>query len=381
MMRRLCYILVLLFTWTALSHAQGYYMELPYENVNGKLIVEAEVEGHHGRFVFDTGAPFYISHALWQKLGKGDTRDQGIIDAAGHRLTVQKTVVKRLHLGGENGFNYDGVPANIIPAGNMIEALGIDGIIGCDIMPQSVVRFDSRRSVIIITDDVAPFNISVRNRMKMETNAQNCPFVEVNVGRGVIETPLFDSGSAAFYAISAATAAEGMKAGSVEKVADGYGTTGFGLGGESAVTEKQRVKVLDLRLGSGKFRNLVTETSPGGTLIGTAILKYGVVTLDYAHGAFYYEPFEQQPVDLSEKHWNLDITYDQGNIRVAGAWDNLRQQVTIGDRLVAVDGKELQIVTLEEAMKGNLLKIKKDTAKVMLEKRDGTRYSVTIEKK
>ena len=380
-MKRILLLATVLCAYCFNGVAQGYYLELPYENVNGKIFIEAVVDGHKGRFIFDTGAPFYITHALWQKLGSADTRDQGIIDAAGHQLNVQKTTVKRLHLGGSTGFNYDGVPANIIPQGNMIEAFGIDGLIGCDIMPRSVVRFDSRRSVIIITDDIAPFNISMRNRMKMEANGQNCPFVEVNVGRGVIETPMFDSGSPAFYAISAETAAQAAKAGAVEVVDEGVGTTGFGLGGESAVTEKQRVKILDLRLGSGKFRNLVTETSPGGTLMGTAILKHGIVTLDYAHGAFYFEPFEQQPVDLAEKHWNLDVTFDRGDARVAGAWGSLRKQVTLGDRLVAVDGKALDKVSLEEALKGNLLKIKKDAAEIVLEKADGQQYTVTIERK
>lgn len=363
--------------------AQSYYVELPYEDVNGKLIVQAEVDGYTGRFVFDTGAPFYISHALWQKLGGGETGNQGVIDAAGHQMTVQKTAVGRLHLGGADGLNFEGMKANIIPAGNMIEALGIDGIVGCDMLQRSVVRFDSKRRVIVITDDVTPFHISPRNRMKMEANGQNCPFVTVNVGRGVIEEPLFDTGSAAFYAIGAETAAAGVRAGSVEVVDSGYGRSGFGLGGEAAATSRQRVRIADLRLGSGKFRNVTTSTSPGGTLMGSGVLKHGIVTLDYAHGAFYFEPFEAEPVDLDEKQWNLDITYDKGDIRVAGVWNSLRgkDKVTLGDRLVAVDGVALEKVSLEEAMKGNLLKIKKDAAEATLEGADGQRYTITIERK
>ena len=377
-------MLTVLLLWAGLmAMAQShYYLELPYENVNGKLMVKATVEGVEGRFVFDTGAPLYITAALAEKLQAEANGTQGIIDAAGHRLSVSSTTVRNLTLGeGEGRLNYQGAKANIIPKGNMIESFGIDGIIGTDIMPYSVVRFDSKRQMIIITDDTAPFHISPRCRMAMETNEQNCPFVQVNVGKGVIETPLFDSGSPAFYALGEAIAQEGMKKGAVELLGKGYGTSGFGLGGESAATERSRVQINDLRLGTGKFHRVVTQTNPGGSLIGTGLLKYGYVTLDFAHKAFYFEPFEAEPVDCYQKAWNLDITYNDGHILISGVWDEMREQVELGEEIVAVDGKPLPKVSLEEALRGNLLKITKDKAKIKLRKPDGAEHEVKIERK
>lgn len=362
--------------------AQGHYsLELPYENVNGKLMVSATVDGQKGRFCFDTGAPLYISSALAKKIGTEAQRSQGIIDAAGHKLTVGSTVVGKLVLGeGTSTLTFEGPKANIIPEGNMIEGFGLDGIIGCDIMPHSVVRFDSKRQVIIITDDATPFQISPRCRMQMDMNKQNCPFVQINVGNGVIETPLFDSGSPALYSIGEETAHRAIEAGAVQELQKGISTSGFGLGGESAASESSRVKIKDLRIGMGKLRNVVSQTQPGGTLIGTSLLKYGYVTLDFEHKAFYFEPFESTPIDCYEKHWDLDITYHEGSILVAGAWGDIRSQVELGEEIIAVDGKALAKVSLEEALQGNLLKISADKATLTLRRKDQTEHTVVITK-
>ncbi len=365
---------------TLAGFAQGhYYLEMPYENVNGKLMVSATVDGQKGRFCFDTGAPLYISSALAMKIGTEAQHSQGIIDAAGHKLTVGSTVVGKLVLGeGANTITFQGPKANIIPDGNMIEGFGLDGIIGCDIMPHSVVRFDSKRQVIIITNDATPFNISPRCRMQMDMNKQNCPFVQINVGNGVIEAPLFDSGSPALYSIGEETALRAIEAGAAEELQKGISTSGFGLGGESTASESSRVKLNDLRIGMGKLRNVVSQTHPGGTLIGTGLLKYGYVTLDFEHKAFYFEPFESTPTDCYEKHWNLDITYHEGNILVAGAWGNMRSKVELGEEIIAVDGKPLAKVSLEEALKGNLLKISSEKATLTLRRKDQTEHTVEI---
>ncbi len=362
-----------------------YYVELPYEDVNGKLVVEAKVEGISGKFVFDTGAPFYISYPLSQKISSEQTGHQGIIDAGGNHVQVEKTMVESLHLGpSESGLMFVNVPARIIPQGNIVEQLGVDGIIGCDIMPDAVVRMDSRRHVIIITDDIAPFKINMRNRMKMSVNGQNIPFVEVNLGKGVIETPMFDSGSAAFYELCEETAEKYLQAGAFELIAKGYGSAGIGIGGTAAVMERKRMKISDLRLGTGKFHNVVTETIQGSmSRFGSGILAYGVVTLDFGNGAFYYEPFEAgKVVNLYKPTWNIDISYDNGHVVVAGIWDEeLAKRVQLGDVIKAIDGTAVPEVNLREALRNGLLKIKKSKAKLTVQSKDGKEYQVKITRK
>lgn len=362
-----------------------YYVELPYENVNGKLIVEAKVEGITGKFVFDTGAPFYISYPLSQKISSKQIGHQGIIDSGGNQIQVEKNIVESLYLGpSESGLMFVNVPARVIPQGNIVEQLGVDGIIGCDIMPDAVVRMDSRRQMIIITDDIAPFKISMRNRMRMTVNGQNIPFVEINLGKGVIETPMFDSGSTAFYELCEETAEKYLQAGAFELIAKGYGSAGLGIGGTAAIMERKRMKISDLRMGTGKFHNVVTETIHGAmSRFGSGILAYGVVTLDFGNGAFYYEPFEAgKIVDLYKPTWDIDISYDNGHVVVAGIWDEeLTERVQLGDIIKAIDGIAVPEVNLREALRNGLLKIKKSKARLTLQSKDGKEYHVKITRK
>lgn len=383
-------ILLCFFCTGSWAQAQpAYYYELPYEEVNGKLIINATVEGIPGRYIFDTGAPFYISSKLYKKIATGNkTQQQKVIDASGQEVEVQSVPVKTVSIGSNGMLKIEGAIANIIPEGNMIEAFGVDGIIGSNFFPSSVVRFDSKKHQIIITDNVAPFHINPRCRINMDnSNGQNIPFIRVNLGKGVMDNPMFDSGSSSFFELNENVALGGIIPESAgEVLSEGFGSSDVGLGGKAANIKMKRIKLPELRLGMGKFKNVVTTTMRGpGSRFGSAILKYGVVTIDNANHIFYYEPFDSNPVDLYEKHWNLDFAPDaDGNLTVATIWDYnqfVAKLVKLGDTVVMINGKPVKKVSLEDALKGNMLKLEGDQAIMTIKKVDGSLKSINMYKK
>lgn len=384
---RLSLLLLTLLLLPAGRVAADVYVKLPYEMVNGKMIINANVDGLQGRFVFDTGAPFYITQAWADSLKHGSNGSQGIIDAAGNEFSVSKTTVNALVLGDSSTVAFRNIKANVIPKGNIVERLGVNGIVGSDIFTDYILRIDSRQHCIIITDDLSRLHVNLRAKMAMETNGQNIPFVTVNLGGGIIETAMFDSGDDCLVSPGIDVASEmGQGNPAVSILSYGRGSNGVGMGGASSVTERVRLLLKDFRMGTAKFRNLATVSIGGsGTRLGTRLLDYGIVTIDFQHPAFYYEAYSPQPVDLYKPAWNLDITYGDGYPVVAGVWADTKAgfdaMPAIGDRITAVNGVALKPVSLAEALKGNLLHIKEEQATLTLTNAAGKTYSFLIKRK
>ncbi|WP_065217969.1 MULTISPECIES: retropepsin-like aspartic protease [Butyricimonas] len=364
------------------AETPAFYVEVPYTTINGKIIIEARVEGIPGKFIFDTGAPTYITYSLAQRLSLKASGTQGILDAHNQSMTLEKAQLKRLSMGVEPGINIEDIPVTIMPQGHLIEQFGVVGMVGCDLFPGAVVRIDSRQKKIIITDNISPFHINLRNRLPLIRVQGQIPFIELNVGVGVIETVMFDSGSGAFYEMTTATAAEALRENAAELLAKGYGSSGIGMAGEASAGERNLIRLPELRVSTGRFHDIVTESmSAPYSRLGSRLLDYGTVTLDYASNAFYFEPFESTSRDLHEKKWNVDFTVADGHVVVACVWGDLVGKIFPGERLLKIDGEPVGEVNVADALQSSLVKIKNEKAVITVLRRDGTEVEVAIEKK
>ena len=163
--------------FTTKAETPAFYVEVPYTTINGKIIIEAQVEGVPGKFIFDTGAPTYITYSLARRLSLESTNTQNILDAHNQSMTLEKTQLKRLSMG-MPGINIEEIPVTIMPEGHLIEQFGVDGMIGCELFPGAVVRIDSRQKKIIITDNISLFHINLRNRLPLLHVQGQIPFIE-----------------------------------------------------------------------------------------------------------------------------------------------------------------------------------------------------------
>ena len=362
--------------FTTKAETPAFYVEVPYTTINGKIIIEAQVEGVPGKFIFDTGAPTYITYSLARRLSLESTNTQNILDAHNQSMTLEKTQLKRLSMG-MPGINIEEIPVTIMPEGHLIEQFGVDGMIGCELFPGAVVRIDSRQKKII-----SLFHINLRNRLPLLHVQGQIPFIELNVGVGVIETVMFDSGSGAFYEMISATASEALRENAAALLSKGYGSSGIGMAGAASAGEHNLIRLFELRVSTGRFQNIVTESMDAPySRLGSQLLDYGTVTIDYASSAFYFEPFESAPQDLYKKRWNVDFTMANGHVVIACVWGDLVEKISPGDRVLKIDGEPVGEVNVSDALQSSIVKIKNEKAIITVLRQDGTEVEVAIEKK
>lgn len=367
--------------FTTKAETPAFYVEVPYTTINGKIIIEAQAEGVPGKFIFDTGAPTYITYSLARRLSLESTNTQSILDAHNQSMTLEKTQLKSLSMG-MPGINIKEIPVTIMPEGHLIEQFGVDGMIGCELFPGAVVRIDSRQKKIIITDNISPFRINLRNRLPLLHVQGQIPFIELNVGAGVIETVMFDSGSGAFYEMISATASEVLRENAAALLSKGYGSSGIGMAGAASASEHNLIRLFELRVSTGRFRSIVTESMDAPySRLGSQLLDYGTVTIDYASSAFYFEPFESAPQDLYKKKWNVDFTMANGHVVIACVWGDLVEKISPGDRVLKIDGEPVGEINVSDALQSSIVKIKNEKAIITVLRQDGTVVEVAIEKK
>lgn len=379
--------LVLTFLMSSRAQTTEAIVELDYQDVNGKLMVSAEVNGTPGKFVFDTGAPFYLTESFAHRIGLQLTGTTKATGATGEQVSMSTAQVKQVCFGKDATMNLTNVTAHVMIGEKTVEAFGADGIIGSDFFADCVVRLDGKEHKILIANSMAPFKISPRCRISMNNNnAQNIPFLSLNLGQGVIDgMVMFDSGASHFLQVGLGIAKGAvLPAKAAQVLAEGYGTHGAGIGGSGANDDMLRLKLAMMRIGMGKFANVVAYTTKGpSSSLGTAILKYGVVTLDNPNHYFYYEPYSTTPVDLYEKQWNLGLSLDsEGYVVISAIWKGIikTDNLSIGDRIIEVGGIPVGKKNVGEGLRGSLLDIKGDHVDIKVQKKDGTVVNSYLER-
>jgi len=357
----------------------GFYQELPYQEINGKIIIEIEIAGHKHKFLLDTGVPDQLSDALAAELNITTGKQSTINDAFGNGGSGKIAPVESIKLG---DVDFKNVPALIggIPA--FLNCLGIDGVIGSNLLRSTVIMFDSKRKMIVITDDPAKLQLNEKTGIVLDIkkDKQSSPIFIVNVDSKLTGEFEFDSGDSGFVELS-----NGYmdifknQHGNFQVLAKGFGANSFSANGAENNNVKYRLKFPAMKIGSATFKNVKTETvvnaTGTGSRIGTKLLHYGLLTLDYLHSKLYFEAFSSE-TDLEEKSWPLSPTYSDGKLVIGVVWDKMKDTVKPGWQITTINetsfeqvdfcklftqksillGKEKAMLTLKDE-KGNVTKL------------------------
>ena len=130
---------------------KNYLQKIPYENVNGLIVVPVDINGKTYNFVIDTGASLAISDKLYKELNLQIINQVDITDASGRKKEMKLISLPELHLQGITFINTLGVVHHEESSDffNFLECLGIDGIIGSNMLRNSIVQFDEQSKHIM----------------------------------------------------------------------------------------------------------------------------------------------------------------------------------------------------------------------------------------
>lgn len=331
-MHRICLIIICLccaisvtaqpFTLNQGAPRQASYLDtIPYTTIKEKILIPVRVNGKMLTFILDTGAPTILSHSLQQEMQQQVIHKLNVADA---NTAEDSMAVVRVHEIVLGKVQFENTPALVSPATEKtLACVGASGIIGSNMLRNSVVQFDAQHSRIIISSSAAPLQLPKKFGSDMILDNQSSPIITIAFNKKVREQLLFDSGSDGFYEISQKTF-DRLKDNNVFSVtATGVGSNSIGLFGNGTSFARSRLQVPQFTLSGISFTNAVSETiADEVSRLGAQVLRYGVFTIDYPGRKVYLQPYQDvTTLDAYEKQWNVAFTIVGNTMRVGKVWD------------------------------------------------------------
>lgn len=91
-------------------------------------------------------------------------------------------------------------------------------------------------------------------------------------------------------------------------------------------------------IGKADFKNVMAATSnSSGSMIGTDILKYGNVILDFKNKKFYYEQVQEYIADPSKRPHYIASVENERYVIGFILDDRLKELVAVGDEILKID--------------------------------------------
>lgn len=362
-----------------------YLSTIPYKELKGKMIVQATINGKTYHFVLDTGAPMVLSKRLSSELNLPVQSKMEIIDQSGLKDSMEVVSLPRIKIG---EINFNDTPA-LVSTDPVFDCLGIDGLIGSNILRNSTVQFSSRTKSIIITNTPKLLHLKSKYASKMYLDpVQSNPFIWINQKNGKVkarEQLLFDTGMDELYAVSIHNYKKFFdEIGLFNVTAKATGTFTIGIHGNATENENYRFLLPELSINKTALKNVTTETTyDNNSRVGAKLLEYGVATVDYINKRFYFEPFDSsKSFDLTEKSWPFSLIPKDNKMVVGIVWDErYREEINLGDEVIKINEVGYENMSFcELLLTGGIHPKLSETTIVLKDPNTGTIKSLEIRK-
>lgn len=311
---------------------------LHYNDAHGVPVVHVSINDNDYVFLFDTGAGMTcVSDRVEREGNLPPHQTSKYIE--GMDGSVSCVTIPSFVLG---GVKVDSLEAIVLPRNNPgLRGLGVDGIIGADVLVNFVVTFDAREKVITLSNHV----LSEQLEWVPMKLWDGLPLLTFKL-RGKEELydvlGMFDSGSSmgAFGLPSVKGVEEWTSVGLIDSVEEGRGTTTLMLGGRVGMDKLYRGKLKECHLGNGVFPGIPVYT--GGRdylLLCFKLTDLGRLILDYPNRRFNFTAYENAVVWEGDRR-PVTTTSVNGELKISAVWgEKALEKLTPGYVVVALDGK------------------------------------------
>ncbi|WP_199121143.1 retropepsin-like aspartic protease [Pedobacter sp. ASV28] len=393
-MIRILFVAIALSLFTERSYAQEqftlnqggtnqkeYFTEVSYESVRGKLIVKATIKGKEYRFILDTGAPNMITKVLFDELKPKVLRKVPVGDGNGKVDSLTIVSLNEITLG---NVVFNDIPTLVAKDPLILDCHKVDGFIGSNMLRNSTISFLSKEHKIILTDQ--PEKLKLKKKQSSDlflTPSQSSPFFKTKVrgkNSGVVQL-LFDTGMEGLYSLALKHYTVFEKENIFSLVAKSKGSNTIGIHGMENDAVQYRLRIPELDINGAILKNVsVQSTASDNSRMGSDLLQYGSVTLDYKNKKFYFEPFEAV-VDLYAGSFPVSIIPKDNKAFIGIIWDEkLKDKINVNDQVLAIDEVDYSHLALCDLIVKTKIFEGKTEATLTVQNASGVVSKVTINK-
>lgn len=363
------------------SPQKDYFSSIPYENLNEKIIIKVQIKAKTYRFILDTGAPTTISTALSEALQLNVITQIPVLDVHQKKDSLSVVRLSDITIG---DVNFTDIPTLVAKNNPIFECLQVDGFIGSNLLRDVIVQIDATSSRVILTDDPKKLALRSKDASDLFLDQQSSPIITIFLKnkKKAKEQLLIDLGSNAFYELSLNHFSTFQKYDLFKVLGQSKGSSSLGLFGLADDALQYRLTVPQIEINNTTLLHVNTETMPDpNSLIGSKILHYGVVTIDYKNKKFYFAPFEKGDVDASEKQFPISYVPRNNQLFIGFVWDSqIANRISTGDQIISIDDINYENVSICDMMTQPPIFKGKNRAKLVTQNRQGEKVETIIER-
>jgi len=360
---------------------KNFYTEINYTEVQGKIIIPVVIEENTYHFLLDTGAPNVITYGLFEKINSKSIKTITIKDANNKKMKMHVVSLPFITIG-EATFKNIPTIVNHKTTNLIFDCFEIDGIIGSNLLRTTIIQFLPKEKLIKIADNKNKIYYNEKEAIDLFLQGkQSSPFIWIDLkGKSSVkEFVLFDTGMKGFYDLSISKYDSYKSKNAFVKNSEAMGVQSIGLFGPSNKNKQYRLIVPQLKINNSIFNNVITiTTSSNRSRLGSDILKYGNVLIDYKNKKFVFTPFEGS-VDLNEKTLGISPIIIDDKFVVGMVWDDdLKEIISFGDNIVSINGVSFNEINICDIITKESVFKEKDTLEIEFSDIKGTLRKIKL---
>ncbi len=263
---------------------------IPFDLIEGKIILNVTIKNDQHNFIFDSGAFTFISSELKDKINaqKSNIIFEAI-DANNAKSKMDVFTINSLKVADLNIKNVNFSFADIGWTSSRA-CKKISGILGANMMKGKIWQIDFKNKILTVSEKIE--NASSAGLVTIpftEENFTGVPKIEVKI-RGQVLDYVFDTGSGMSFSLNQQ---------SYNKIKDNDFLTFEGLLAQSlnSISKGERhVDVMEVQLGNANIGSQIIDSSLEATnLLGTKFMENYLVILDCIHKKIILQPNGNKP--------------------------------------------------------------------------------------
>jgi len=285
-----------------------FKVEIPFEYRLGLIIIKVELNNETYDFVLDSGATNVLSKELAETLGKKRLIIVNNRDVHGNYQPMGFTKIKAVTIG---GIKFEETASGIGDFNQSIEVgcLGIDGIIGANLMRLAVWEIDFKNQIITITNTKESLALGAEiKKIPFYTNSVHQPLCNVKVNAVEEKNVTIDLGSNGGFSLSYNTYEKIQKELPKNKKVIEYGYHGSGFYGSGKIDSIFYLQANKLLVGGIRLDNQLLKFSKSSVpTIGTSFFKNYDLVMNWADNEILLTPHtDYDNQKFTQKRFTLD---------------------------------------------------------------------------
>jgi len=357
---------------------ESYYETVDFEQRKGFIIIKARINGEEREFILDSGAPNLISKSLAEQIGLTKASEGRAIDSKGQIGFLEIVTLDTISIGSLSFTNTAAMVFELDSIPDMY-CMGVDGLIGANLMRHAIWDINFEDKDIILTDDLSRLeNDNNSFAVDFTTDVQGTPYFHAQLGENKLKNIMFDLGSAGSISVPYKSFRKIIKTEEIT-VLRGYGARSYGIFGHcfdtsySALTRQLHFD--ELHMDSIVISS--DKSSKAHPIMGTNILRDYHFILNWQENQIIFKDKNKNARD--KRSFGFAYSLQGDKLYVMYVFEDSpagNAGIIAGSQIMEIYGQDVEKLSVDEYCRLTAEKYKEETLYLTIKEGDSTREVV-----